>query len=378
VEVNWLNQAVAQSENLYPYIPGKPIAQMLREQGFTDAEVQQKIRSTVKLASNENPNGPPPKAIAAMQDAVNQVHLYPDGDCFELKQSLAQAHGINRNQLLIGNGSNEVLELIIRSFAGAGDEVVYSQRGFIVYALATTAAGAKGIAVPEVDEYGHDLEGMLAAITEKTKVVCIANPNNPTGSLLSTKVLQSFLARLPHHIVVILDEAYFEYVADELEDSVHALKHPGLVISRTFSKAYGLAGCRVGYAVADAALLAVVNRFREPFNVNMIAQAAALGALSDKTWVLEHVQVCKQERAVLEAALSQRNNLAAPSLGNFVLFKHEQALDIAKLLEQKGVIVRPLAPYGMPDVLRVSVGTKEENQKFINKLDEVLEMVCTA
>jgi len=378
VEVNWLNQAVAQSENLYPYIPGKPITQMLRELGFTDAEVQQKVNSTVKLASNENPNGPPPKAIAAMQEVVTKVHLYPDGDCFELKQALAQEHGIQSKQLLIGNGSNEVLELIIRSFAGVGDEVIFSQRGFIVYALATTAAGAKGIAVPEVDGFGHDLEGMLAAVTTQTKVVCIANPNNPTGSLLSTEALQSFLDRLPDHLVVILDEAYFEYVADELEDSIHGLKHPGLVVSRTFSKAYGLAGCRVGYAVADAALLDVVNRFREPFNVNMMAQAAALGALQDKDWVLGHVQTCKQERAVLETALSTRNNLASSSFANFVLFKHDKSLDIVKLLEKKGVIVRPLAPYGMVDVLRVSVGTKEENQIFINKLDEVLEMVNSA
>ena len=375
METNWLNQAVAQSEKLYPYIPGKPISQLLREQGFSDEEVQQKVSETTKLASNENPNGPPPKAIEAMQKAVKQVHLYPDGDCFELKQALAHEHQIHCDQLLIGNGSNEVLELMIRSFAGAGDEVVYSQRGFIVYALATTAAGAKGIAVPEVDGFGHDLEAMLAAVTEQTKVVCIANPNNPTGSLLSTEALQSFLNRLPQHIVVILDEAYFEYVADEVEDSIHQLSHPGLVVTRTFSKAYGLAGCRVGYAVAGSELLAVVNRFREPFNVNMIAQAAALGALQDKGWVLGHVQTCKQERSVLEAALTQRNCLAAPSFGNFVLLKHDKALDIVKMLEKKGVIVRPLAPYGMPNVLRVSVGTHEENQKFMNIFDEVLGMV---
>ena len=375
MSLGWLSRAVAQSVNLHPYIPGKPITQMLREQGFTDEQIQVKVGETVKLASNENPNGPPPLAITAMQKAATQVHLYPDGDCYSLKQALAKEHGIQSNQILIGNGSNEVLELIIRSFAGAGDEVVYSQRAFIVYALATTAAGAVGVSVPESDGFSHDLAAMLAAVNERTKVVCIANPNNPTGALLSTQDLQTFLNQLPAHIVVILDEAYYEYVTDEIEDSIHHLTHPGLVVSRTFSKAYGLAGCRIGFAVADAALLAVVNRFREPFNVNMIAQAAALAALQDKDWVFGHVQTCKKERVLLEKALKERQCLAIGSHGNFVLFQHEKALDIVKQLEQKGVIVRPLAPYGMPDVLRVSVGTESENAKFLNKLDEVLATV---
>ncbi len=369
---DWLKQAVAQSEKLHPYVPGKPIAQMLRELGLSEADIAKQLASTVKLASNENPYGMPPKALTAIVDAANEAHRYPDGDCFELKQALAKKHGIKPEQLLIGNGSNEVLELIIRSFAGAGDEVIYSQRGFIVYALATTAAGAKGVAVPEHDGLTHDLDAMLDAVNKNTKVICIANPNNPTGTLLSTQALQAFLDQLPGHIVVILDEAYVEYVEDILEDSIQALQHDGLIVCRTFSKAYGLAGLRVGYAVANKDVLAVVNRFREPFNVNSIAQAAALAALDDEAWVMDKVAQCKAERARLERALSDINCLAAPSFGNFVLFQHENSAEIVKKLEQEGVIVRPLAPYGMPDVLRVSVGTVAENDAFLMALSKVL------
>jgi len=368
----WLNQAVSQTQQLHPYIPGKPIVQMLRELGLAENEIQQRISSTVKLASNENPYGVPPKAILAIQNAAALVNRYPDGDCFKLKQVLAKSHQVSSSQLLIGNGSNEVLELIIRTFAGAGDEVIYSQRGFIVYALATTATGATGIAVAEADGLTHDLDAMLKAVNGKTKVICIANPNNPTGSLLKTDALQNFLNQIPQHIVVILDEAYVEYVADEVEDSIHALSHEGLIVSRTFSKAYGLAGCRVGYAVASSELLAVANRFREPFNVNSLAQAAALGAIADKDWVLEKVELCKQERARLEAALQDVHCFVAKSYGNFVLMQHEESAELVKKLEHSGIIVRPLAPYGMPKILRVSVGTKDENDAFLNALAKVL------
>ncbi|MDQ7057706.1 MAG: histidinol-phosphate transaminase [Ghiorsea sp.] len=372
MSIDWLKQAVSQSEKLYPYIPGKPISQMLRELGLDDSEVEKRAASTVKLASNENPYGVSPKALKAIQQTAIEAHRYPDGDCFELKQALAKKHGIHAEQLLIGNGSNEVLELIIRTFAGVGDEVVYSQRGFIVYALATTAAGATGVAVPESDGFTHDLNAMLGAVNESTKVVCIANPNNPTGALLQTSALQIFLDKLPSHIVVIIDEAYVEYVQSEIEDSIFALKHAGLIISRTFSKAFGLAGLRVGYAVANQDLLAVVNRFREPFNVNSIAQAAALAALHDEDWVIDKVAQCKAERVRLEAAFSDLNCLAISSFANFVLFQHENSTEIVKKLEQEGVIVRPLAPYGMPDVLRVSVGTRTENDAFLAALSKVL------
>jgi len=367
VDVDWMARAVAQTQGLYPYIPGKPVEQLLREKGLSHA---------VKLASNENAYGPSPKAMAAMQTEISEVHRYPDGDCTALKTALAERHHVETTQILIGNGSNEVLELLIRCFAGADDEVVYSQRGFIVYALATQAAGAIQIAVPDTAELGHDLYAMAAAVTDKTKVVCIANPNNPTGTLLNNDELQTFLDALPRHIVVILDEAYDEFVADVKSDSLQTLKHPGLVVSRTFSKAYGLAGCRVGYAVADASLLAVVNRFREPFNVNNFAQAAALAALDDEAWVMDKVAKIKTERTRLEAAFGGLGVSAGKSYANFVLLKHAKAIDILNSLEGQGIIPRPLAGYGLKDYLRISVGTPEENDVLLQGLDVALKQVA--
>ncbi|MDQ6957083.1 MAG: histidinol-phosphate transaminase [Mariprofundaceae bacterium] len=367
MEIDWMARAVAQTQGLYPYIPGKPVEQLLREKGLPHA---------VKLASNENAYGPSPKAMAAMQMEISEVHRYPDGDCTALKMALAERHVVKTSQVLIGNGSNEVLELLIRCFAGVGDEVVYSQRGFIVYALATQAAGAIQIAVPDTAELGHDLHAMAAAVTDKTKVVCIANPNNPTGTLLNNDELQTFLDARPRHIVVILDEAYDEFVADVKSDSLQTLKHPGLVVSRTFSKAYGLAGCRVGYAVADASLLAVVNRFREPFNVNNFAQVAALAALDDEEWVMDKVAKIKTERTRLETAFDGLGVSAGKSYANFVLLKHAKAGDILNELEDQGIIPRPLAGYGLKDYLRISVGTSEENDALLQGLDVALKQVA--
>lgn len=364
--VDWMVQAVAQTQGLYPYIPGKPVEQLLREKGLSHA---------VKLASNENAYGPSPKAMAAMQHAISEVHRYPDGDCTALKTALAERHGVEISQILIGNGSNEVLELLIRCFAGSGDEVVYSQRGFIVYALATQAAGATQVPVPDTSDLGHDLDAMAAAVNDKTKVVCIANPNNPTGTLLSNGALQTFLDALPRHVVVILDEAYDEFVTDIKSDSLQTLKHPGLVVSRTFSKAYGLAGCRVGYAVADATLLDVVNRFREPFNVNNFAQVAALAALDDSDWVMDKVRLVKVQRGRLEIAFSNLGVLGGKSYANFVLLKHARATELLNCLEEQGVIPRPLAGYGLPNYLRISVGTKEENDVLLRVLETALVQV---
>lgn len=364
--VEWMAQAVVQTQGLYPYIPGKPVEKLLREKGLSHA---------VKLASNENAYGPSPKAMVAMQQAVSEVHRYPDGDCTALKTALAERHDAETSQILIGNGSNEVLELVIRCFAGAGDEVLYSQRGFIVYALATQAAGATQVPVPDTSDLGHDLDAMAAAVNDKTKVICIANPNNPTGTLLSNEKLQIFLDALPRHMVVILDEAYDEFVADIKADSLQTLKHPGLVVSRTFSKAYGLAGCRVGYAVADAALLDVVNRFREPFNVNNFAQVAALAALDDSDWVMDKVKLVKVQRARLEIAFSNLGVLGGKSYANFVLLKHTRAAELLNHLEEQGVIPRPLAGYGLPDYLRISVGTEEENDVLLRVLEAALAQV---
>lgn len=363
MNIDWMARAVPQTAGLYPYVPGKPVETLLREKGLARA---------VKLASNENPYGPSPKAIEAIRAAASEVHRYPDGDANALKERLAAFHGVNRDRILLGNGSNEVLELIIRTFAGAGDEVVYSQRGFIVYALATQAAGATGISVAEPADLSHDLDAMLAAVGEWTKLVCIANPNNPTGTLHDNRVLQAFLDQLPRDVVVIIDEAYYEFVADELGDSLVALSHPGLVISRTFSKAYGLAGMRIGYAVADAAIVSLVNRFREPFNLSLPAQAAAVAALGDRDWVMARVADSNVERARLESELADMGLLGGTSHGNFVLLRHNDSDGVLRALEDRGIIPRPLAPYGMADYLRISVGTREENDAFLQALQEIV------
>lgn len=362
--VDWLAKAVPQTAALYPYVPGKPIEVLLREKGLSRA---------VKLASNENPYGPSPKAVRAMQQAAAGVHLYPDGDAGALKRALAAFHRVEEERIIVGNGSNEVLELLIRTFAGVGDEVIYSQRGFIVYALAAQAAGATGVAVAEADGLSHDLDAMLQAVNERTRVVCIANPNNPTGTLHGVAALQSFLDALPRDLLVIIDEAYYEFVASELGDTVALLQHPGLVISRTFSKAYGLAGCRIGYAIADAAIAALVNRFRAPFNVSLLAQAAAVAALDDGEWMGARVADMLAERDRMERALQALGLSEGHSHGNFVLLRHGGSAQIAAALEDRGIIPRPLAPYGMAEYLRISVGTAEENDLFLAALTEIMD-----
>ncbi len=362
--IDWMARAVPQTGGLHPYIPGKPVETLLREKGLSRA---------VKLASNENPYGPSPKAIAAIRDAASEVNRYPDGDATAMKEALAEYHAVSTDQILIGNGSNEILELLIRTFAGNGDEVVYAQRGFIVYALAAQAAGATGIAIAESDGLTHDLDAMAVAVTEKTKVVCIANPNNPTGTLHSNTAIQTFLDILPRHVVVIIDEAYYEFVADHLGDSVRDLSHPGLIISRTFSKAYGLAGCRVGYAIAGSEIVGLANRFREPFNINLLAQAAAVAALDDREWMMERVVETVAEREKLETALQGMGMSGGHSFGNFVLLRHSNSSEILQRLENHGIIPRPLVPYGMADYLRISVGLPEENIEFLAVLERIVE-----
>ncbi len=363
INIDWSRRAVRQCAALHPYIPGKPVEQLLEEKG---------LASAIKLASNENPFGPSPRAVEAIRSHASEVHRYPDGDAGDLKAALAGKHAVRPENILIGNGSNEVLELIIRTFAGPGDEVVYSEHAFIVYALATVAAGADGIAVPEADGLSHDLDTMARSVTERTRILCMANPNNPTGTLHDLAAIQVFLDQLPRHIVVVLDEAYYEYTSATIGDSINRLSHPGLVICRTFSKAYGLAGLRVGYAVGDTEMLALINRFREPFNVNLLAQKAAHAALGDTDWVLDKVKITLDERKKLQDFLAERGLLAGESHGNFVLLKHSRSTEILQALENKGIIPRPLAPYGMPEYLRITVGTEKENVRFMMETDKIM------
>jgi len=348
-----------------PYQPGKPISELERELG---------IIGIVKLASNENPLGCSPRATAAMLEAIKTISLYPDGNGFELKDALSKRYGVSHAGIILGNGSNDMLELAVRTFLTVGDKAVYSDHAFAVYPLATQAVGAIGISVPAIN-YGHDLGAMLkAAIDNQAKLVFIANPNNPTGTFLSAGELLIFLRALPANILVVLDEAYNEYLPEACRyDSVSWMEEfPNLIISRTFSKAYGLAGLRVGYAFAHAQVTDMVNRVRQPFNVNSVAQAAAVAALQDKDFVRRTFELNLLGMNQITAGLVQLGLEYIPSYGNFLSFKIGEGMKMYRRLLELGVIVRPVANYAMPEYLRVSIGLETENEKFLSALKQAL------
>ena len=370
-ELDYSELAPAYIRAIAPYQPGKPIAELERELG---------ISGIVKLASNENPLGCSPHAVSAMQEAIKTIALYPDGNGFELKDALAKffgskQHTVQHANIVLGNGSNDLLELAARAFLTPGDKVVYADHAFAVYALATQAVGASGISVPATQGYGHDLPAMLqAAIQNKAKIVFIANPNNPTGTFLAAAELLEFLRALPPQILVVLDEAYNEYLPHNLRyDSVSWLRDfPNLIITRTFSKAYGLAGLRVGYALADEQLADMLNRVRQPFNVNSVAQAAAVAALRDEDFVRQTYEMNLLGMEQVTQGLALMGLEFIPSFGNFVCFKIANAAKFYRRLLELGVIVRPVANYAMPDYLRVSIGLKKENEKFLSALMQIL------
>ena len=347
------------------YQPGKPISELERELG---------ISGIVKLASNENPLGCSPLAVAAMHEAIKTIALYPDGNGFELKDALSKRCGIAHDRMILGNGSNDMLELAARAFLAVGDKAAYSAHAFAVYPLATQAVGATGISVPAIN-FGHDLEAMLkVAVEQQAKLVFIANPNNPTGTFLGEAELLGFLRALPPQILVVLDEAYNEYLPEECRyDSVSWLKDfPNLIISRTFSKAYGLAGLRVGYAFADVQVADMMNRVRQPFNVNSMAQAAAVAALQDEAFVTQTHVLNQRGMEQITQGLSKLGLEFIPSYGNFISFKIGNGMKVYRRLLELGVIVRPIAGYDMPDYLRVSIGLESENEKFLSALKQVL------
>jgi histidinol-phosphate aminotransferase len=349
-----------------PYQPGKPIAELERELGIT---------GIVKLASNENPLGCSPLATDAMLAAIKTIALYPDGNGFELKDALARKYGVAHNQIVLGNGSNDMLELAARAFLTVGDKSVYSDHAFAVYPLATQAVGAVGVSVPAIN-YGHDLNAMLkAAVEHKAKLVFVANPNNPTGTFLKADDLLAFLRALPADILVVLDEAYNEYLPEECRyDSVAWLaEFPNLIVSRTFSKAYGLAGLRVGYAFCHAQVADMVNRVRQPFNVNSVAQAAAVAALADTDFVRKTNELNRRGMEQIVAGLEKLELEYIPSYGNFVSFRIGEGLKMYRRLLELGVIVRPVANYDMAEYLRVSIGTENENGKFLSALTQAIE-----
>ena len=353
--------------SIAPYQPGKPIAELARELGLKEETI-------VKLASNENPRGTGPRTRAAIERALGDVARYPDGNGHELKAALARRYGVDMAQIVLGNGSNDVLELVSLAFLGPGRAAVYSQHAFAVYPLATQARGARGIVAPAKD-YGHDLEAMARAVDDETCVLWIANPNNPTGTLAAADALEAFVRRVPERVIVVIDEAYNEYLpADLRADTVKWLKrHPNLVVTRTFSKAYGLAGLRVGYALAHPSVADVMNRVRQPFNVNSIGLAAAAAALDDMEFVARsYAENLNGMRQLEEGARSLGLDFI-PSYGNFLTIRvaagGKSAAEIFKRLLRRGVIVRPVGGgYGLPEHLRVTTGTAAENEKFLGAL----------
>lgn len=363
--MNYSDLAPSYIRAIAAYQPGKPIAELERELG---------ISGIVKLASNENPLGCSPQATAAMIEAVKTIALYPDGNGFELKDALSKRYGVAHERMVLGNGSNDMLELAARAFLAPGDKAVYSDHAFAVYPLATQAVGATGISVPAIN-YGHDLKAMCkTAVEQKAKLVFVANPNNPTGTFLSAADLLEFMRALPANILVVLDEAYNEYLPVECRyDSVSWLKDfPNLIVSRTFSKAYGLAGLRVGYAFADAQVADMMNRVRQPFNVNSVAQAAAVAALQDEAFVAQTHALNQRGMQQITQGLSKLGLEFIPSYGNFIAFKIGDGAKAYRRLLELGVIVRPVASYDMPDYLRVSIGLESENEKFLTALKQVL------
>jgi len=367
--MNYRDLAPPYIRAIAPYQPGKPISELERELG---------ISGIVKLASNENPMGASPAAVAAMHEAIKTIALYPDGNGFELKDALFKRYGVEHTCIVLGNGSNDMLELAARAFLTVGDRAVYSAHAFAVYPLAIQEVGATGVCVPAID-FGHDLPAMQkAAIKEKAKLVFIANPNNPTGTYVSADELRTFLQGLPPQILVVLDEAYNEYLPeDKRYDSVAWLKEfPNLIVSRTFSKAYGLAGLRVGYAFAHEQVADMMNRVRQPFNVNSVAQAAAVAALRDVSFVKKTFELNRRGMLQITEGLTKLGLEYIPSYGNFVAFRIGNATAMYRRLLELGVIVRPIASYDMPDWLRVSIGLESENAKFLAALEKSISQLA--
>jgi len=350
-----------------PYVGGKPIEEVARELDLDPSTI-------IKLASNENPRGASPKVQAAIAAAAAELTRYPDGNGFALKAALSKRLRVPPEQIVLGNGSNDVLELVTQAFLRPGDHAVYSQYAFIVYPLATQARGAVGIEVSAKD-YGHDLDAMQQAITPQTRIVFIANPNNPTGTWLAGDVVERFVAAVPREVIVVLDEAYNEFLepSEQSRSTTWISRYPNLVVSHTFSKAHGLAALRVGYGVMDPAIADLVNRVRQPFNVNALAQAAALAALDDDQYVEDSRVLNRDGMRQVEDGLRTLGLRFLPSRGNFVLFEARDANAVFQSLLRQGVIVRPVANYNLPTWLRVTIGTPPENERFLAALGKALE-----
>jgi histidinol-phosphate aminotransferase len=349
-------------KNITPYVPGKPIEELERELG---------ISGSIKLASNENPLGPSPKAMAAIKKAVEGLNRYPDGSGFYLSQALAKKYGVDISQIILGNGSNELIELVVRTFVRSGDEIISADPSFVVYKMITQAADGTNVIVPCRD-MRHDLDAMAERITQKTRIVFIANPNNPTGTMNSKAEMDRFMDRVPDHVIVAVDEAYFEYVTHaEYPDSLDYLKDGKNILAlRTFSKIYGLAGLRIGYGITTAAIAEMMNKVRQPFNTNSLAQAGALAALADRKHVEKSVAINNEGKQYLYQSFQQLGISYIPTETNFIMFETQMdSRDLYGALLKTGVIIRPMGPKR----LRVTIGLPEENKRFITELEKIIK-----
>lgn len=357
-------QALSYIRGISPYVPGKPITALAREMGLAPDGI-------VKLASNENPLGMSPKARAAVLQAIDGSARYPDQ--FELIAALAERLGVGQEQIVLGNGSNDVLDLAARVFLAPGRSAVFSQHAFAVYPLATLSTGAECIVAP-AKHYGHDLVAMKAAIRPDTRVVWIANPNNPTGNFLPYPEVRAFISSLPSDVAVVLDEAYNEYLppAERVDTIAWLREFPNLIITRSFSKIYGLAGLRVGFAVTSPQVADLMNRVRQPFNVNNLAIVAACAALDDHLFVAESYELNRRGMEQVVAGLKRLGLEHIPSHGNFVTFAVSDGAAVNQKLQQQGVIVRPIGGYGLPNHLRVTIGLETENARFLEALERSL------
>ncbi len=361
-KVNTMINVPEHIKNINPYVPGKPIDELERELG---------ISGSIKLASNENPLGPAPKAMTAVKKAVDGLNRYPDGSGFYLSQALAKRLDVELNNIILGNGSNELIELAVRTFIQPGDEVVSADPSFVVYRMVTQAAGGVNVIVP-CRNMTHDLEAMAEAITAKTKLVFIANPNNPTGTMNTKAEMDKFLARVPEHVLVCVDEAYFEYVTRaDYPDTVDYLREEKNVLAlRTFSKIYGLAGLRVGYGITKPEIADLMNKVRQPFNTNTLGQIGACAALSDRKHVEKSVTMNNEGKQLLYRELDRLGVKYLPTETNFILFETDrEAKDLYDALLRAGVIVRPMGPHR----LRVTIGLPDENKRFVDALETVMK-----
>ncbi|PCI44153.1 MAG: histidinol-phosphate transaminase [Moraxellaceae bacterium] len=352
-------------QGMSPYLPGKPVEELERELGLSDI---------IKLASNENPRGPSLKVQEQLKASFSQLTRYPDGTGFQLKQKLAAKHGVDPGMITLGNGSNEILELLAKAFSGSSSEVIFSEYSFVVYGLVAQSVGAKAV-VTDAKGWGHDLQAMAAAVTERTSLIFLANPNNPTGTYFSADELERFLQSIPSRVIVVLDEAYAEYVSfEEYPQGLQFMsRHENLVVTRTFSKAYGLAALRVGFCVANPQITDILNRVRQPFNVGSLGLSAACAALDDADYLAQSVALNQQGMTQLEQGFEQLKLEYIASIGNFInVDLKRDAMPVYQALLAKGVIVRPVANYNMPQHLRVSIGLEAENQRFIETLGAVI------